>query len=59
VRLRSEAIASAACMVLAVAWEGERNGNYRHGARTKETMETVRLIKKLARGSANKESDLC
>jgi hypothetical protein len=30
--------------------EGERNGNYRHGARTNETMEMVRLIKRLARG---------
>jgi hypothetical protein len=28
--------------------ERERNGNYRHGARTKETLEAARLIKALA-----------
>jgi hypothetical protein len=27
--------------------EGERNGNYRHGARSKETMELWKLIKSL------------
>jgi hypothetical protein len=29
---------------------GNRNGNYRHGARTRETIETARLIKKIRRG---------
>jgi hypothetical protein len=29
---------------------GNRNGNYRHGARTKETIETAHLIKKIRRG---------
>jgi hypothetical protein len=29
--------------------EGKRNGNYRHGARTKETIETVRYVNALAR----------
>jgi hypothetical protein len=27
--------------------EGERNGNYRHGARSRETVELLRLIKSL------------
>ncbi|HEV2623765.1 MAG TPA: hypothetical protein VGV62_01385, partial [Xanthobacteraceae bacterium] len=27
--------------------EGERNGNYRHGARSKETIDLLRLIKSL------------
>jgi hypothetical protein len=27
--------------------EGERNGNYRHGARTKEAIELTKLIRKL------------
>jgi hypothetical protein len=27
--------------------EGERNGNYRHGARSKETIELRKLIKSL------------
>jgi glucans biosynthesis protein len=31
--------------------EGERNGNYRHGARSKEIIEMARLIKKIARGA--------
>jgi hypothetical protein len=30
--------------------EGERNGNYRHGARTKEAIELRKLIRRLARG---------
>jgi hypothetical protein len=29
--------------------KGERNGNYRHGARTRETMEAVQLIKSVWR----------
>jgi hypothetical protein len=29
--------------------EGERNGNFRHGARTKETMQAVQLIKRIRR----------
>ena len=32
--------------------EGERNGNYRHGARTKEAIELRKLIRRLARGDA-------
>jgi hypothetical protein len=27
--------------------EGKRNGNYRHGGRTKETIELLKLIKSL------------
>ena len=27
--------------------EGERNGNYRHGARTKEAIEVRKLIRRL------------
>jgi hypothetical protein len=27
--------------------EGERNGNYRHGARTKEAIELTKFIRKL------------
>jgi hypothetical protein len=29
--------------------EGKRNGNYRHGARTKETIKAVRYVNALAR----------
>jgi hypothetical protein len=29
--------------------KGEGNGNYRHGARTKETMQAVQLIKRIRR----------
>jgi len=29
--------------------EGERNGNYRHGARTRQNLQLARLIKTLAR----------
>ena len=31
--------------------EGERNGNYRHGARTKQSLQIARLIKTLARSA--------
>ena len=34
-------------VLVAGASEGERNGNYRHGARTKETIELRKLIRRL------------
>jgi hypothetical protein len=39
----------AECTAHAAAREGERNGNYRHGARTKATIELRRFIKSLRR----------
>jgi hypothetical protein len=39
---------SAECTALAAALpKGERNGNYRHGARTEETIALWKLIKSL------------
>ena len=48
-RLRYAAVASVECMGPGAAPTGKQNGNYRHGKRTKETIQAVRYINLLSR----------
>jgi hypothetical protein len=49
VRLRCEPIPCVGCMVRGGAPEGKRNGNYKHGGRTKETITSMREVNELLR----------